>query len=356
MNNRPTPTELNSIEDLARLVAAGETDWSQYGDVKTVVHDDLILFDYTDKATFANRWNWFERVSRGLVLNRFTGEVVARPFGKFFNYGEGGRLPTGHIVEVSEKLDGSLGILYRHQGRYHICTRGSFTSDQAVWATTWLNAHYKLDGLPDHLTLLFEIVYPENRVVVNYGERAELVLIGARNRFTDYDFPFFPVVSGLANRYGFATPDTFPTTHVENLLAAAKSLDANHEGWVIRFSDDSRWKIKGDRYQEIHRLISQASYRRVLEAVQGGSYEQWIASIPDEFLADVRRWRDDIHRRIETVLLRINAAFDDAPKSSRKEFALWVNAHHPKLAPYLFARLDNKDPLPLIYKIEFQND
>jgi len=354
--NSNTIIEITSIYELTYLVRAGETDWQKYGNVKAVTQDYLILFDYTNAAQYANRWNWFERISRGLVLNRLTGEVVARPFDKFFNYGEGNRLPLGHIVEVTEKMDGSLGILYRHQGRYRICTRGSFTSDQALWATDYLNANYSLGDLPDFYTLLFEIIYPDNRIVVNYGDRRDLVLIGARNRFDGRDFPFFPIIADLGYLYKFPTPDTLDPTHVENLVSAAKMLDANHEGWVVRFSDGSRWKIKGDRYQEIHRLISQASYRRVLEAVQGGSYKQWIATIPDEFLTDVRAWHSDILRRIETAALRVNAALDEAPKESRKDFALWVKSKHPDLAPYLFARLDNKDILPLIYKIEFAND
>ena len=52
---------------------------------------ELAIFNYTKAAQFAERWNFFERVSRGLILNAVTGEVVARSFDKFFNWGEGGR-------------------------------------------------------------------------------------------------------------------------------------------------------------------------------------------------------------------------------------------------------------------------
>ena len=160
---------ITSISDLQRLALSGVTDWKQYGHVNVRENGDLLLFNYTQMAIFGGDWNPFEMMSRGLIINRRTGEIVARPFDKFWNWLEGGRTASGHIVTVTEKLDGSLGILYRDNGEYKIATRGSFDGEQAVWATNFLKDYYNL-AVPDELTLLFEIVYPENRVVVDYGD------------------------------------------------------------------------------------------------------------------------------------------------------------------------------------------
>jgi len=67
--------------------------------------DDLILFSYMKTCQFKRpeEWNWFEKVSRGLVMDA-EGEIVARPFDKFWNYGE--VQPTGEVVEITEKMDG----------------------------------------------------------------------------------------------------------------------------------------------------------------------------------------------------------------------------------------------------------
>jgi RNA ligase len=104
---------------------------------------------------------------------------VARPFPKFFNYGEQPDEDTrrlGQPFTLSEKVDGSLGIHYRWNGTDGIATRGSFHSPQAQWATAAL-----ADSPPVRFdygrTHLFEIVYPENRIVVDYGDRAELVYL-----------------------------------------------------------------------------------------------------------------------------------------------------------------------------------
>ena len=51
----------------------------------------------------------------------------------------------------------------------------------------------------------------------------------------------------------------------------------------------------------------------------------------------------------------VNSLFAQAPKESRKEFALWVTKNHKDKSSYLFAMMDGKDILPIIYRLEFQN-
>src|SRR5688572_4275446 len=109
-----------SIEDIQKLVRAGESSWEQYGDVRSLYFEDFVLFNYSAKAQYAGRWNWFELNSRGLILNATTGEVVALPFPKFFNWGELDRTTDATIQYITEKIDGSLGILYRVVDGYRI--------------------------------------------------------------------------------------------------------------------------------------------------------------------------------------------------------------------------------------------
>jgi RNA ligase len=135
---------IESIEDLLAHIREGSGNWECFGHVTVRRYDDLLIFSYNAMAQYAEEWNFFERISRGLIINYKTGEIVARPFDKFFNWGEGGRFPAAPIVAISEKLDGSLGILYRHGGRYKISTRGKLDSQQSLWATEFLNQHYSL--------------------------------------------------------------------------------------------------------------------------------------------------------------------------------------------------------------------
>jgi RNA ligase len=342
--------EILSIADIQQLVVAGCTDWSSYGAVAVRQAGDLLLFNYTPLAQYEGRWNFFERVSRGLILHRLTGEVVARPFDKFYNWLQGGRRASGHIVTVTEKVDGSIGILYRLNGHYHIATRGSFDSEQAAWATAFLQAHHDLSGLPNELTLLFEIIYPANRVVVDYGEREDLVLLAARNRLTGAFLPFFPQLYELAERYGFTLPQVFAFNDITQIIEQAGTLPASAEGYVVEFSDGTRFKFKGDRYLELHKLLTSLTFKNVLKAMEHNRLTDLLAPVPDEMLDKVREWVVLIETTVARVKNTIEAAFAAAPKTSRKEFALWVLQEHPTLQPYLFALFDERDVVPLIYQ------
>lgn len=346
---------ISEIGDIQRLVVEGCTDWKQYGEVVVRPFGDLLIFNYTQAAQYAHRWNLFEQVSRGLIINARTGEVVARPFDKFFNWFEGGRKADGHIVTITEKMDGSLGILYRDGGRYAIATRGSFDSDQALWATRFLNEYYDLRGLPDEWTLLLEIVYPQNRVVVDYQGAEELVLLAIRNRSTGEYLPFFPTVFETAEAFGFSIPRTYQFNNVTDIMAAAAVLDEKTEGWVVEFSDGQRFKFKGDKYLELHRLIFGLSFKNTLAAVASGTVAYVREQIPDEFLGQFNAWVEEIEATVRTIQVEVAAALDAAPKDSRKEFALWVRANHLPLAPYLFAALDGKPVEPMIYRQAFEN-
>lgn len=350
-------SEIKSIDELVDLVRSGVTDFSKFGDVRTVERGALLLFNYTNKCQFENRWNYFERISRGLIISKRTGEVIARPFDKFWNWGE--REHDGAPVEITEKLDGSMISLWVLNGEFFCSTRGSFDSEQAKWADRWLHEKYTLKELfsiPNELTLIFEAIYPENRVVVDYRGVSDLVLIGARNRFTGEDhFLSSDAVSDIAKKFNFTLPKFYTQYNIEAVLFHAGSADANTEGWVARFADGQRYKIKGDAYRIAHKLMTGMSFNRILEAVMNGNYDSIVDSAPDEFLTTVREYKAEIDQTVDRIILRVSQMFSDAPSTTRKEFALWVQANCPNDQAYMFAMLDNRELAPLIYRNAFKD-
>lgn len=345
--------EINSVQDISDLLVSGVHEWEVYGDVLVRHKGDLAQFNYTSAAQYERRWNFFERVCRGLIINSKTGEIVARPFDKFFNYGERGIFPAGHMVSVTEKMDGSLGILYRDDG-YKIATRGSFDSDQALWATNHLG-NFDLDDLPDELTLLFEIIYPENRIVIDYGGAETLVLLAVRDRHTGEYWPFFPDVYTLAQVYGFDIPEIHRFNNAHDILDEARKIDANHEGFVVEYSDGLRLKFKGDRYVELHRLISSLTPKNIVKAMANGTIQEIVDVVPDEFLGETMDLITEIKRKVSGIQFAVETVFEKAPKDSRKAFAKYAQEHYfqgRSFAPYLFKRLDNKDYTQMIYNRE----
>lgn len=347
---------INRMEDLQALVRAGEVNWKQYGEVNTTYYDGLVLFNYSAQAQYMGRWNWFEINSRGLILDAVTGEIVARPMRKFFNYGQWVPMPGTHIVSVAEKLDGSLAILLKHRGEYRIATRGSFTSEQAVWATKWFREYAKhVDELRDDLTYLFEVIYPENRVVVDYKGREGLWLIGARNKQHGFEL-YEAELDIIAEHHGFYRPVVYRMESIEDVMAATAAMTAHEEGFVVRYSDNERVKVKSEAYMIAHRIMTNANFGHVLDAVRQNRFDAMIEGVPDEFLGQVREWKTEIDTTLQTALEGCRAAMEIAPTESRKDFALWVRANYTQpMESYLFAYSQGKDITDLVYKVAFQS-
>jgi len=126
----------------------------------------LTIYNYSQKTQFEKNWDEITLSCRGLVLDD-DGNVVARPFKKFFNWEEILHTVSSEQLsmpfEVFEKMDGSLGVGFWYDGEFVIATRGSFTSDQAIKAKEMLK-NYRIDLLNERggerdYTLLFEIIY-----------------------------------------------------------------------------------------------------------------------------------------------------------------------------------------------------
>lgn len=339
------PPTISTIDDIVYLLKNDFVDWKKYGEVYTNKLDYLTLFNYLPTAQYEDRWNYFETVSRGLILNNETGEVVARPFDKFFNWFQGGRKATGYFVNITEKIDGSCGILYRYNGQYKIATRGSFNSEQAIWATNFLNANYDLSGLPDEWTLIFEIVYPQNRIVVNYGDLEGLFLLAIRNRFTGEYFPFYNTVFDAANKYGFLLPSTHSFNNPTEILTVLGVLDENHEGFVVETSTGERWKFKGDKYLELHKFISSITKKNVLSIILDGKIDDYLSFMPAAFRDEANNVYNGIMREFHETKKEVDYYYKRLRViRQRKDFAIQAKKEVPAgLLKFMFMLRDGND-------------
>jgi RNA ligase len=233
---------------------------------------DLVILNYTETCQFERAWTHETRTCRGLIYNERTGEVLARPFPKFFNHGEPGApviaLDAG--VDVTDKLDGSLGILYpTPDGEWAVATRGSFDSEQARHATkVWRDRYAELcaeQNMPNRgVTMLFEIVYPSNRIVVDYGTADDLYLLGAVD--IEHGTSFGPNESeAFGNWMGPRTQEFHHGTLADALAAEPRP---GQEGLVVRrWHSEDRIKLKQDEYVTLHRLITGCTARRLWESL-----------------------------------------------------------------------------------------
>jgi RNA ligase len=311
---------------------------------------DLLIWNYTAKAQYNRHWTPETMMCRGLITTG-AGEIVARPFCKFFNYEEyTGDPPATGPFTVTEKMDGSLGISYFFDDTLSIATRGSFTSEQATRANDILSRKYA-DFIPvmqawPYYTLLWEIVYPENRIVVNYGDIEDLVLLaviftetGEEEDFRNphvvemWPFPLVKQYDGI--------------TDIEELR---KIEEANKEGFVIRFESGLRLKMKFAEYVRLHRLITGVNARIIWDLLRNNQpFEELLTNVPDEFYQWVLDTSTDLvaqFARIESESTRVYEQVKYLP--TRKEQAAIVTK--TPYAAVVFRMLDNKGYADIIWK------
>ena len=238
------PAAYYEFDELIRLLRKDVED----NRVNTRTMGSYELFDYNSYGIFDAGWTETALLARGLVVNHKLGKVVAYSFPKFFNWGESTNdVPEEEFV-VTEKLDGSMGIAFwePESGSWQVNTRGSFESDQSKWATKWLNER------PDTAnelfrgdTYLFEIIYPENKIVIPYAYSG-LSLIGA---YTENGKEYHHnQLECLSENTDLRVAKASKFNSIEEMLELAKGLPVYEEGWVLRFKSGYRVKIKGDEY------------------------------------------------------------------------------------------------------------
>ena len=138
---------------------------------------DIWILNYSPKTQAKKFWDEYTLSCRGLVIDA-DGNILARPFQKFKNYEEydPSEIDMSKKFEIFEKMDGSLIILFYYEAKmtWILASRGSFISEQCLEAQKMFDVSLYdtfIDSVSVHLTYLFEILYPENRIVIDYGNK-----------------------------------------------------------------------------------------------------------------------------------------------------------------------------------------
>lgn len=238
---------------------------------------------------FHDGWTPALRLCRGIVFDR-KGNLVAKPFEKFFNYGEHAEtkeLPNLPFV-ATVKHDGHLGIIFRYGDGLVITTRGSFESRTSVLGTEMLAKKKAwIKAFPKGVTVLCEIIHPTTRVHVEYGRTKGFILIGAYDNATlaDYDRAALVALGGLLK---VPVTETWRGSSIEELRAFMADLTvSNQEGFVVRFANGLRVKFKFASY--INLMVEEKlSYTYLMNRVIAGTLEKMIGNLPEEVLDEAR--------------------------------------------------------------------
>lgn len=341
--------------DLARLKP-----YQEQGLIVSREHPDggLWIHNYTQRCQYARAWDDVTLTCRGLITDA-TGRIVARPFRKFFNLEEHTPEEIAALADkpftVTRKMDGSLGIGYlAPDGLLAIATRGSFTSEQAQWATRYIRTHY-----PDfcgekvthsHYTYLFEIIYPDNKIVVDYKGVEGLIVLAVIYTKTGGE------VADEVVRMVTVTPKVNRLPVVDRIEVHWQALPQdvpNEEGYVIAFhhtTPPTRIKAKLSEYVRLHRLLTGVNDKRVWECLRNGdTLDAFLENVPDEFYQWVRKIEAGLRTRYCEIEQQCERDVQGVPEGSRKEQAQYITqCQYPSV---LFKMLDGKSYNTIIWKL-----
>jgi len=284
----------------------------------------LKIYKYSQDAVMEKRWNVYTIISRGLILDTKNKKVLATPFPKFWNYNElflSKEVETDNVT-IQEKKDGSLGIGFKFLNKWMVATCGSFMSEQAIWAQKFFDKNIEKSELDNNTTYLFEIIYPENRIVVPYSSQ-ELCLLSAYKKgkeISSYD------LDELAKISGFTRPKTYTFFSIQEALDVSDSLKYNEEGFVVRFSNGVRIKIKGKEYLRIHKIMSRVTPLGIWELMLNGDDLDMIKKeLPEELQKDFNNIFYILENRIKIMSESLFNLHKKTSHLSNKELGLEIS-------------------------------
>ena len=299
--------------------AAGEDFVQLYQELMMRVNDGLIhcqsngdlrLFNYARSCMFGKNWDKYTLMARGLILDVKEKKIVGFCIPKFFNFGEVEVYLPDEPFVTTEKLDGSLGIIYFHNNDWHVSTRGSFFSEQAKWAEAWLYANVDIDVLQVGYTYCSEIIYHDNQIVVRYPYDGLAAL-------TAYDHKGFELTRRSKGFYqdlktaGFRIAEEKEFGSLEDMLEIAKSLSGDEEGFVVRFNNGFRLKIKGDEYVRLHRIIADCTPIRIWESMANmDDLEVIRQQLPEEMRIDFDNMAKIIQSEVDDLIEGIESLYN----------------------------------------------
>lgn len=328
---------------------------------------DLLIWNYSPKVQYDKLWDDVTIRCRGLITDS-SGNTVVQPFKKFFNYEEVVKeIPIKNdYVYIQEKMDGSLGILFNYQGQWIMATRGSFISEQAIRGLEIIKSKYNLDPWLKEYAYLVEIIYPENRIVVDYGKEKITFLSVVLNQTYKWDNPIndselhWTTANSVFYINNIKKKDIVKTEQhfnfSEQLYNDLKNKnEKNKEGYVLRFFPSNfRVKIKFEEYVRLHKILTNISNRDIWEYLKDEKpFDELINHVPDEFYEWVKKTADDLVNQYEKIQTKSLTDFATIIKScnigDRKSFALEAIKH--PTPSILFSMLDKRDYRDIIWKL-----
>jgi hypothetical protein len=275
---------------------------------------------------------------RGIILDEKNNyNVVAFPFVKFMNYGEGNADKVDFKdMSVFEKCDGSMICLYPYNNSWHVSTTGSADSSGKVsdFNFNFSELFWKVfntygQPLPDpdvNVCFFFELMTIYNKVVVAH-EESKINLLGARDLNSLKEINIYEASKYLPN---IPVAKSYTFNSFEDLLASLKEMPITQEGYVcvgntLDGFSFPRVKAKAPAYCAAHHLKDGLrSNRSLVQVVISGEVSEVSTILPE-----YKDMLNEIDYKYKKLIEEINLKYNEIKDvETQKEFAMYAVIHN----------------------------
>lgn len=294
----------------------------------------------------ALQWDNVLMECRGLVIDE-DYNIIAKPFKKFFNQEE---LTVQQLQEyknkkyvIQEKVDGSLIIIFYYMDEWVLATQKTFYSDVAIFAKKLFDI--KKYNLDNNYTYLAEFVSPLTRVVIAYNEPNFILLSAKDKNFNELNLNLINSNIDKVREYDLKLTDL-------------KSYNwKNHEGFVVKFEDGFRYKVKFDNYLKLHYILTGVSSKTIFDIMASGKkvedlvinndtpdeFDAWVMNIKNIFLS----WYNEKYNQLINGFKILDSFLRNNPNSEKKDLVIFLQSQE-KLGnltnwSYLISNYNKKD-------------
>jgi RNA ligase len=230
------------------------------------------------------------RECRGIIFDTATGEIIRRPFHKFFNVNERDETQD-HVVNLSqdhailEKLDGSMIAPFIVNGEMIWGTKmGATDVAKPVEEFITRNPEYirfAEEAIENGWTPIFEWCSRKQRIVLDYFHD-QLILTGLRH-INEGQYATYAAMELMGRAYAIPIVRQFePQTDMKAFLEYVRVLK-DLEGFVVRFNGGHMLKLKCHWYLQIHKAKEAILQdRNIVELILDEKLDDVKAHLPAE--------------------------------------------------------------------------
>ena len=310
---------MNNLQELIK----NNSNWRELLNSKKIKikeDDNFLIFNYDIGANFSDE---VVKDCRGIILDKNDFSIACNPFRKFGNYFESyADNIDWSSARVLSKEDGSLIKLFfnKYTSSWQWATNSTIDSRNATINSLRFKNYfemliradnfYDLRDIDINYTYLFELVGPENQIVLKYN-KIHLYHIGTRHNETGQE---------VNVDIGIEKPKEYKLSNFDDCLKAIKELNKdglNHEGFVVVDKYYNRIKIKTPEYVAMHHLSNNGetitNKAKVIELLRSDDFNE------GELLKQYPNYRK-VFNHYKSEMARVEKEVDD--------YILYARAHY----------------------------